>query len=256
MKRQRSRKTFVYLGKSRSALAAEQALRHASSAQFLREAAERITTDHKRDHPELWDHRGNQKLTAYPEQYGIILGRTYRDVVTGFQGPVVMMTEHFNGCAQACLQGKSKDPETEIGEMFFIDYQSLEEVPDAPEIAATPFPDRLPYFELGTVVRNHRNTDRLAFIMAERSGGFASVRGRFQALCNDLGITSWHAEPLEANDGPWLAGRGAKLIVNDEWVGCFGEIDPAVASLFDLRVPLNGAEIDVAALMNLVSDPV
>ena len=111
-------------------------------------------------------------------------------------------------------------------------------------------------YELGTVVRNHRNTDRLAFIMAERSGGFASVRGRIQALCNDLGISSWHAEPLEANDGPWLAGRGAKLIVNDEWVGCFGEIDPAVASLFELRVPLNGAEIDVAALMNLVSDPV
>ena len=111
-------------------------------------------------------------------------------------------------------------------------------------------------YELGSVVRDHHNTDRLAFIMAERSGGFAAVRGRIQALCTDLGITSWHAEALEANDGPWLAGRGAKLIINDEWVGCFGEIDPAVASLFELRVPLNGAEIDVAALMKLVTDPV
>ncbi len=111
-------------------------------------------------------------------------------------------------------------------------------------------------YELGSVVRDHQNTDRLAFIMAERSGGFAAVRGRIQALCNDLGVTSWHAEPMEANEGPWLAGRGAKLIINGRWVGCFGEIDPAVASLFELRVPLNGAEIDVAALMNQVTDPV
>ena len=40
------------------------------------------------------------------------------------------------------------------------------------------------------------------------------------------------------------------------WVGCFGELDPAVSSAFDLRVPLNGAEFDVNALMSAVVDPV
>ena len=61
---------------------------------------------------------------------------------------------------------------------------------------------------------------------------------------------------MEAGDGPWLGGRGAKLIIDGTWVGCFGELDPAVAINFDLRVPLNGAEFDVDALMSVVEDPV
>ena len=111
-------------------------------------------------------------------------------------------------------------------------------------------------YELGAVVRDHRNADRLAFLTAERSGGFAAVRGRVQAFCNDLGVSDWVAEPLPAGEGPWLAGRGAKLLINGSWVGCFGELDPALSSAFDLRVPLNGAEFDVNALMNAVVDPV
>lgn len=111
-------------------------------------------------------------------------------------------------------------------------------------------------YELGAVVRNHTNEQRLAFLTAERSGGFAAVRGRIQALCNDLGITEWEAQPLEENDGPWLAGRGAKLVVNGAWIGCFGELDPSVSARFDLKVPLNGAELDVSALMDVIVDPV
>jgi len=111
-------------------------------------------------------------------------------------------------------------------------------------------------YELGTVVRDHTNCDRLAFLMAERGGGFAAVRGRIQALCNDLGVNNWRAEPLEANDGPWLAGRAAKLLIDDTWVGCFGEIDPAIAMQYELRVPLNGAEFDLGALRSVVNDPV
>ena len=111
-------------------------------------------------------------------------------------------------------------------------------------------------YELGTVVRDHKNADRMAFLMAERSGGFAAVRGRIQALCTDLGVSNWRAEPLEDGDGPWLAGRGSKLMINDTWVGCFGELDPSVAMNYELRVPINGAEIDVTALVNLLEDPV
>ena len=111
-------------------------------------------------------------------------------------------------------------------------------------------------YELGTVVRNHTNTERLAFLSAERSGGFAAVRGRLQAFCRDLGIASWRAEPLQENEGPWLAGRGAKLLVGTTWIGCFGELDPTIAGQYELNVPLNGAELDVKALMDVVVDPV
>jgi phenylalanyl-tRNA synthetase beta subunit len=61
---------------------------------------------------------------------------------------------------------------------------------------------------------------------------------------------------LPDGEGPWLAGRAAKVLVNGTWVGCFGELDPAVAVLYDLRVPLNGAEFDVTTLAGLIEDPV
>ena len=54
-------------------------------------------------------------------------------------------------------------------------------------------------YELGAVVRDHRNAARLAFLTAERSGGFAAVRGRVQAFCNDLGVSDWVAEPQKCS---------------------------------------------------------
>lgn len=118
-------------------------------------------------------------------------------------------------------------------------------------------------YELGTVVRNHKNKNRIAFVTAERSGGFSAVRGRIQALVQDLGASfdknsKFHASvsPLPDDEGPWLAGRAAKLEINGVHVGCFGEIDPNISEIFDLNVPLNGAEFDVEELLNVLGDPV
>ena len=111
-------------------------------------------------------------------------------------------------------------------------------------------------YELGTVVRNHTNGDRFAFLVAEQGGGFAAVRGRIQALMRDLGAAEYSIEPLGGDMGPWLAGRCAKVIVNGEHVGCFGEMDPAVSSQYELKVPLNGAEFDIQALQSVLPDPV
>jgi phenylalanyl-tRNA synthetase beta chain len=158
------------------------------------------------------------------------------------------------------MRWKSEHAITKITNPITVDHTILRQhlLPGLLRLLASNRHHDLPQsvYELGTVVRNHSNANRLAFLTAERSGGFASVRGRIQAFCNDLGISSWHVEPTEPGVGPWLAGRGAKLIIDNQWVGCFGEIDPAVASIYDLRVPLNGAEIDVDALLRAVVDPV
>ena len=69
-------------------------------------------------------------------------------------------------------------------------------------------------------------------------------------------MQEWTAVPLVEGEGPWLAGRGAKLLINGHWVGCFGELDPTITSRYDLRVPLNGSELDVNALMAAIDDPV
>ena len=51
-------------------------------------------------------------------------------------------------------------------------------------------------------------------------------------------------------------GRSAKILLDGEWVGCFGEIDPSISQIFELLVPLNEAEFDVEALKFSIKDPV
>ena len=109
-------------------------------------------------------------------------------------------------------------------------------------------------YELGSVVVNHENRDKFAFLVAENSGGFAALRGRLQSLMRDLGCVSWSLEAM--NDGPWLNGRGANIIVDGTKVGECGEVDPHVSETFDLKVPLSGAQIDVATLSSVLIDPV
>jgi len=109
-------------------------------------------------------------------------------------------------------------------------------------------------YELGTVVIDHKNRDRFAFLVAENSGGFASLRGRIQALMRDLGCQDWTLEVLEG--GPWLEGRSASIIVNGTTVGECGELDPHVSESFDLNVPMSGAQIDVQLLASVMQDPV
>lgn len=111
-------------------------------------------------------------------------------------------------------------------------------------------------YELGTVVRGHHNSTRLAFLVAERSGGFAAIRGKIQAFLRDLGAQDHEIVPLPDNEGPWLAGRAAKVSVNGIHIGCFGEIDPNVAEQFELKVPLNGAEFSVDQILLAIPDPV
>ncbi len=111
-------------------------------------------------------------------------------------------------------------------------------------------------FELGTVVRDHKNSSRLAFLIAERTGGFAAIRGRIQAFLRDLGASEYEVQSLPDNEGPWLAGRAAKIIVNGNHIGCFGEIDPHVAEHFELKVPMNGAEFCLHEIAKAIPDPV
>ena len=111
-------------------------------------------------------------------------------------------------------------------------------------------------YELGTVVRDHKNCSRLAFLVAERTGGFAAIRGRIQAFLRDLGASEYEILALPDNEGPWLAGRAAKIMVNGLHIGCFGEIDPRVGELFELKVPMNGAEFCLHEIAKAIPDPV
>ncbi|MFL2947433.1 MAG: phenylalanine--tRNA ligase subunit beta [Candidatus Poseidoniales archaeon] len=116
-------------------------------------------------------------------------------------------------------------------------------------------------YELGTVVRDHHNADRVGWACAEVGTGFTAAKGMAEALMRDLGAYSREIsveyEPLtESDGGPYLAGRGAKIMVAGEWVGCCGEIDPAISELFGLKVPIHCGEFDVDTLGRLIPDPI
>ena len=63
-------------------------------------------------------------------------------------------------------------------------------------------------------------------------------------------------EGINQDEGPWIKGRGAKVIIGDTEVGQIGEIDPKVSFEFGLRVPVQAGEFDVDALGRTISDPV
>ena len=109
-------------------------------------------------------------------------------------------------------------------------------------------------YELGSVVIDHKNRERFAFLVAENSGGFAALRGRLQSLMRDLGCENWSLVSTE--NGPWLNGRAGDIIVNGLKVGECGEIDPNVSEKFELSVPMSGAQIDISLLDSVLSDPV
>ena len=113
-------------------------------------------------------------------------------------------------------------------------------------------------YELGTVVLDSHNATRAAWACAEVGGGFSAAKGFAQALLRDIGAdlddVVWEA--TESDDGPWLAGRGAKVLISGEEVGQIGELDPVIASEFGLRVPIQAGDFDIDALGRLIHDPV
>ena len=149
---------------------------------------------------------------------------------------------------------------TRITNPITIDHTLLRQylTPGLMRLLATNQHHNLPQsvYELGTVVRDHKNSDRVAFLVAERSGGFAAVRGRVQAFLRDLGALNYSIEKLPDEEGPWLSGRAAKVVIDGIHVGCFGEIDPSISEKFDLRVPISGAEFSLVNLTDSIKDPV
>ena len=112
--------------------------------------------------------------------------------------------------------------------------------------------------ELGTVVRDSKNKNRVAWACAEVGGGFSASKGIAMALLRDLGasLEQIKFEKVSEKEGPWIKGRGAKILIEGVEVGQIGEIDPNISFKFGLRVPIQAGEFNVDALGQLIADPV
>ena len=112
--------------------------------------------------------------------------------------------------------------------------------------------------ELGDVVRDSKNKTRLSWACAEVGGGFSAAKGIASSLLRDLGanLSEVKWQGINQEEGPWIKGRGAKVIIGGIEVGQIGEIDPKVSFEFGLKVPIQAGEFDVDALGRTIPDPV
>ena len=159
------------------------------------------------------------------------------------------------------MRWKSFGEVSEIANPITVDHTILRQsiLPSLMRLLAANKHHELPQkvYELGTVVRSHKNTHRLCWLSAERGSGFAISRGIVQSLLKDLGIKGNQiVEWISTEDGPWLSGRGCKIQINGTTIGELGEVDPSVSSEFDLRVPIHGGELDISSIINSLPDPV
>ena len=112
--------------------------------------------------------------------------------------------------------------------------------------------------ELGDVVRDSENKTRLSWACAEVGGGFSAAKGIASSLLRDLGanLSEVKWQGINQEEGPWIKGRGARVIIDGIEVGQIGEIDPKVSFEFGLKVPIQAGEFDVDALGRTIPDPV
>ena len=113
-------------------------------------------------------------------------------------------------------------------------------------------------YELGEVVHGGDNKTRVSWACAESGAGFSTAKGIVQSLLRDLGAPASliSFEPVAEGRGPWIDGRGARVLIEDHEIGEFGEVSPEVMSLFGLRTPIHAGEFDIDIISNMVKDPI
>ena len=112
-------------------------------------------------------------------------------------------------------------------------------------------------YELGHIINESKNNYAFSWSCAEVGGGFTAAKGFAQSIIRDLGIkideVSFQA--IEEENGPWLLGRGAKIVVQGIEIGQFGEIDPIVSEKYGLKTPIHAGEFSIEEISKVASDP-
>jgi len=98
-------------------------------------------------------------------------------------------------------------------------------------------------FEVGPVVLNLKEKYMLAAVSTHANANFAEVKSIADAVLKEMGMDE--AKLSESEDGAFLAGRRADIIVDGECIGVFGELHPGVILNFGLDHPVVGFEVRV-----------
>jgi phenylalanyl-tRNA synthetase beta chain len=100
-------------------------------------------------------------------------------------------------------------------------------------------------FEVGDVVHGEDTIRHLAALTIHPKASFTEVKSLMQSVMRDLDILY---KLGQTDDGAYIQGRAAEIIVNESSVGSFGEYDPKVIENFGLGYSVAGFEISLASL--------
>ncbi len=98
-------------------------------------------------------------------------------------------------------------------------------------------------FEVGEVLLNGKNAQRLACISMHSTANFAEIKSIAESVLRELG-TEFTIE--KADDTAFLEGRRARILVYGSNIGVFGEIHPDVILNFGLDQPVVAFELDIS----------
>jgi phenylalanyl-tRNA synthetase beta chain len=102
-----------------------------------------------------------------------------------------------------------------------------------------PLPQRI--FAVGDVVKDGKNWGHLAAASIHSTAGFAEIRSVTEAVLRELDS---RAEMISSEDGAFMPGRAADILVGSLTAGSFGEVHPLVLRGFGLDQPLVAMEFE------------
>ena len=89
---------------------------------------------------------------------------------------------------------------------------------------------------------------KLSIVNCHANANFTEMKQVLDYLFNALGIKY---ELTEVEHETFIKGRNAKIKVENEHVGNFGEINPKVLENFGIEMPCTGLEINLSELFKL-----
>lgn len=101
-------------------------------------------------------------------------------------------------------------------------------------------------FEVGEVVVGMKNSGRIAGASIHSRASFTEMKSTVEAILRAIGIG---LRISHEEDGSFIKGRCAAVILNANRIGVFGEIRPEVITAFELGYPVVGFEMEVEPLM-------
>jgi phenylalanyl-tRNA synthetase beta chain len=102
-------------------------------------------------------------------------------------------------------------------------------------------------YEVGQVVLASKNSLRTAAVSVHAKAGFTSVKSLAEGVLRDLGHGSdFKIEAMES--ATYISGRCARVLLEGEEIGIFGEVHPEVLEAFGIAQPTIAMELDLERL--------